>query len=573
MSSPDSELRPKNPEPPRRGWWPPLGPPFYFDLVSATRRGQHSFLRSAAALLLLATLLIGYGNHVRGFNPLHPFADLPLMEHREPQQFAAWFLVACLVVQVAGVFLVAPMVVADVIARERENRTLDFLHVTPLRDWEIVGGKLFSRLAYLFGALLAGLPVVAMTQLFGGVDFAHLGLGYAAIVSCLFVIGALGVACSVSAPTVATATIAAYGAAAGYAAFFLCCLSGTFLHSGGDWDGAGIVAVVNIGLGAMVLSAGIGQLRPRARQFTNNPAAAPKPSRAAPSPPPSVTRRFPLPAVYDNWPLVWRELNQYSSAWRPESLRAAVVAAVVLPILTAAFLFGLLVASDALRALEVLHLISRALVAVLTVLLGCLAGIVALRHAAASVAREREKGTLAALMTLPIDRAEILAAKWLGGFAGWCPVLIALVGVIEFGLITGSLSPLRTIVLIGGIAAPLGCLASLGLCLSVSCRTTMRANLAAVFCLLTLIGAPLLIASAVESSEYLRVGRSGRLPDWIATAALPPIAWIKTIDAWPESLPNSKDDLAAAMTGSLGYAVGGWLLWRGALRRFRRLNP
>ena len=219
MSAPTPD--PRNPVPnsrPRRGWWPSLGPLFYYDLVTATRRGQHSLLRSVAAIGLLLTLLVGYANHVPGFNALHPFAPLPGIH--EPQQFATWFMYACLIVQVVGVFLIAPMVVADAIARDRETRMLEFLFATDLSDWEIVAGKLFSRLAYLAGALLAGLPVVAMTQLFGGVDRDRLTMGYATLLSCLFLVGAMGMASSVSAPNVVAATVGAYGAAAGYGGVF-----------------------------------------------------------------------------------------------------------------------------------------------------------------------------------------------------------------------------------------------------------------------------------------------------------------------------------------------------------------
>src|SRR3954452_14643336 len=85
-----------------RGWWPPLGPLFHYDLVNSTRRGQHAFLRCLTAIVLLITLLLGYSSFVTGFDLAHPFASSPLMAPRDQQNFANWFMVACLAVQMAG---------------------------------------------------------------------------------------------------------------------------------------------------------------------------------------------------------------------------------------------------------------------------------------------------------------------------------------------------------------------------------------------------------------------------------------------------------------------------------------
>jgi len=472
LSSPISD--PRHPKPVARRWWPTLGPLFYYDLVTATRRGQHSLLRAAAASALLLTLLVGYASHVRGFNLLHPFTELPLMDPREPQQFATWFMFACLTVQTICVFLISPMVVADAIARDRETRMLEFLFVTELSDWEIVAGKLFSRLAYLVGALLAGLPVLALTQLFGGVDLMELAMGYACLLSCLFVVGALAMSCSISAPTVVAATAVAYGSAISYGLFFLCCLTGGILSLGTHWSAVMLIVGINLALGFTLLAGCVTQLRPRSQRQVRTAARTvhvrvrPDPKLTPPRPP--MRRLYPLPPVYDGYPLLWKELNQYSSAWQPGSLRNACVGALVLPIVAAIFLGVLLMFSEPSRAptlsatieraLQTLQSIARAVVSVLTVLLGCLMGVIALRHATASVVREREQKTLESLLTLPVERTEILAAKWLGGFAGWSPVLISLWAVIEFGAVTGTISPASTLILLCSIAAPLGFLAS-----------------------------------------------------------------------------------------------------------------
>jgi ABC-type Na+ efflux pump permease subunit len=293
-----------------------------------------------------------------------------------------------------------------------------------------------------------------------------------------------------------------------------------------------------------------------------------------------MRRLYPLPPVYDGYPLLWKELNQYSSAWQPGSLRNACVGALVLPIVAAIFLGVLLMFSEPSRAptlsatieraLQTLQSIARAVVSVLTVLLGCLMGVIALRHATASVVREREQKTLESLLTLPVERTEILAAKWLGGFAGWSPVLISLWAVIEFGAVTGTISLTSTLILLCSIAAPLGFLASLGLWLSVVSRTTLRANVTSILCVLLMVAAPVLIASAVEASRELRGLPRSPLPDWIVTAGLPPLAWVRIImPGFPDSNGQSIAETTAILGGAAAYAFAGRALWGAARRRLR----
>ena len=156
---------------------------------------------------------------------------------------------------------------------------------------------------------------------------------------------------------------------------------------------------------------------------------------------------------------------------------------------------------------------------------------------------------------LPVARDEILAAKWLGGFAGWCPVLIGLWTVIEFGVITGGVSPVRTLILICDIAAPLAFLASLGLWISVTTRTTLRANTTAILCLLLVFGGPILVGNAIEATRPLTHDNE-RVSEWIATAALPPLAWVRLASGWPERHEETYSDFTAIIGGR------GWLRTR-----------
>lgn len=588
-----------------RTYWPPLGPLFHYDLVNSTRRGQHTLLRCLTAALLLVTLLLGYTLHVHSFDPFQPFAAPPAMQPRDQSNFANWFMMACLVVQMIGLFLLTPMIVSDSIAREKENRTLEFLFVTELTDWEIISGKLFSRLWYLVGILLTALPILALTQLFGGVDIAHIGFGYAALLSSLFVLCAISMFCSVTATTVVGASIAAYITVAGYGVLSMCCMTGVLTHWT-NWIAAGLVAFVNFVLGAIIVSASVHELRPRARRIAPRmPAvrAAPRPPvtilRPAPrvavpapreKPPPAPRWRRPLSPVFEDWPLLWKEVYQYGTEWRLKSVQTGIVVAVLVPLAFSVFLFLLLYTFEpslhtVAPVFKLLGHFSRIIGSVLIVILGSLAGLIVLRHAASSVTKEREKDTLINLLTLPIDREEILNAKWLGGFAGWHVVLLTMLGVVTFGLATGGLSLTRAFVLACAIAAPLEFLASLGIWLSVSCRTSFRANLAAVLVLLLVGAGPVIVANFLDFATPTYTSQDDRLDSLVLLAGMPPYAWVRTFyadlpapppSAWdPRAIPPVASDnweMRAILIGALAYSVAAWVIWRGAVWRFRRLS-
>ncbi|HZW34908.1 MAG TPA: ABC transporter permease subunit, partial [Isosphaeraceae bacterium] len=72
---------------------------------------------------------------------------------------------------------------AAAIAKERDRRTLDFLLATRLNNAEIVLGKLAACLLVGFGTLAAGLPVLLLLHVLGGVDLRLILLGLAGFAS------------------------------------------------------------------------------------------------------------------------------------------------------------------------------------------------------------------------------------------------------------------------------------------------------------------------------------------------------------------------------------------------------
>lgn len=96
--------------------------------------------------------------------------------------------------QLALVALLAPIFTAGAITQEKDAQTYDILLATPLSNGQIVLGTLGSRLFFIIALLLSGIPIFAITKIFGGVAIGDVAIscGIAAATAC--VTGALATA-------------------------------------------------------------------------------------------------------------------------------------------------------------------------------------------------------------------------------------------------------------------------------------------------------------------------------------------------------------------------------------------
>jgi hypothetical protein len=72
-------------------------------------------------------------------------------------------------VLMTAVIMVVPGLAALAIVGERERQTFPLLQVTQLKPMQLIGGKLWSSLAFLLLLILAITPVMALPLLYGGV--------------------------------------------------------------------------------------------------------------------------------------------------------------------------------------------------------------------------------------------------------------------------------------------------------------------------------------------------------------------------------------------------------------------
>lgn len=141
-----------------------FGPIFAKELVEMARRARYYLSRVIyGGVLLFVLFVIFQVEYVRmqvfGASSIHFMAEM-----------AEDFFLAILWVQYCAVLFFVPLFLCGAIAGEREQKTLELLFTSGLSNREIVFGKLGSRIAAVVALVLTGLPVIALTMLFGGVN-------------------------------------------------------------------------------------------------------------------------------------------------------------------------------------------------------------------------------------------------------------------------------------------------------------------------------------------------------------------------------------------------------------------
>src|SRR3954471_9290632 len=99
--------------------------------------------------------------------------------------------------QLILVALLAPIFTAGAITQEKDSQTYDILLSTPLTNGQIALGSLLSRLFFVVTLLISGIPIFAITQIFGGVAISSITLSFLIACATAFVTGALAMAIAV----------------------------------------------------------------------------------------------------------------------------------------------------------------------------------------------------------------------------------------------------------------------------------------------------------------------------------------------------------------------------------------
>lgn len=138
-------------------------PVLLFEAIAASRRWLGYALRSTLVLAMLVVMWVAWLSCRQGLEAS------PAAVPRFMAELGEQIYYGISGVQIALILLSAPSMTAGAVCIDRARGWLAHMFVTPLSDTEIVLGKLAVGLASSMSLLVAGLPVLALSLLLGGV--------------------------------------------------------------------------------------------------------------------------------------------------------------------------------------------------------------------------------------------------------------------------------------------------------------------------------------------------------------------------------------------------------------------
>jgi ABC-type transport system involved in multi-copper enzyme maturation permease subunit len=502
----------------RRSWVRLFGPVLLFEMVRTGRRRRIFLVRAAYAFILLGILFVVYWSWFLDRQlTLWELMGGASLRAQDLAQFASSFFYVFMAVQFLTVVWLTPAYTAGAIAVEKERQTLDALLATDLRNREIVLSTYLSRLANLILLILAGLPILAILQLMGGVDPNLVLAGFVAVGLTAISLAALGTVNSLYARKPRDAVTRTYLMFAAYVI-----LSGlswllllpqlnlaTFpstdnwtspieLQDAVEWASIGnlpaligqLIVAINSGKrldllvpsmlekyawfhGLVTIGCGVLTVARFRAKVLEPRETMPKGTRRK-------RRRLGFWRLWTGRPpvtrraILWKEVfvdvkgRRRLFGWLASGVLFAVA---LLPAVHLVHFFGRYWPQGAQDSLTImLSYWVRGASAFLgtAMLLG-----VAVR-AAGCVSGERDRQTLDGLLATPLDNRTILWEKWLGCIFSqrWSAAALLLIWII--GYVTGSLHPLGAVCFAIAWLGYAGFVAGLGLWFSVANRSTLR---------------------------------------------------------------------------------------------------
>jgi ABC-type transport system involved in multi-copper enzyme maturation permease subunit len=137
------------------------GPLFALEMVTSARRTRYFVIRVLYAVVLLLFLWNIFQAFDRPYNSADDIATIA--------RFSWTFFGFFSMLQLLTVVAAGPAMTAGAIATERERRTIEYLFASTLSNAEIILGKLLARLVQVGYLVLAGMPILFIAMLMGGI--------------------------------------------------------------------------------------------------------------------------------------------------------------------------------------------------------------------------------------------------------------------------------------------------------------------------------------------------------------------------------------------------------------------
>jgi ABC-type transport system involved in multi-copper enzyme maturation permease subunit len=525
-----------------------LGPVFRYELTRLGRQRTTFILRCLYLVVLVLVVYVAYQTWSESLRDYSNSRSFRYGERRAPRlsdysRFGTFLFGGFMPIQFFVLAFLTPGLVAGTIAVEKERKTLEFMLATDLRNREIVFGKLVARLVTLLMYAVAGLPVIGIAMMFGGIDPNLLLAGYGATVLTIFSLASLSVFFSVMQRKPRDAIALTYVVAFAYLA--LTFFAGIYLKFAlpnlltgplylfgeevnfpriADWVAGGnpIYAAMHaagparirgssplpdlvvrytlfhIGGGILLLTLAIWKLRSVALFQAYGGTGKKKAKK-------ETTARA-KPAVGVN-PVLWREMfceTPRGMAWLVLQV-LLLVCVFIWPVLIFlgvytdfqidSFVLERVSARfDARHWQDFVEGISawvRVATGLITFLV-CLA--VALRGAGA-VTAEKDKDTWVSLVASPVTTGQVVWGKWWGCVFGQRRLLFFLFLVWAFGLVVGAVHPAVLVPLVLYLAVYLTVFAWAGMLCSANARNTTVATLRALVLAGFMVGGHMIVDS------------------------------------------------------------------------------
>lgn len=599
----------------RRGWLKLFGPVLFYDLIRVARRGRYVLLRTLYAGFLFLLLCQVYATW------MPQLWQAPAMQARMMAQFAESFFATFMAVQFLLVVLLTPAYTAGAIAEEKERKTLEFILATDLRNREIVLGKLAARLANLTLLVLTGLPILSFLQFLGGVDPDLVLAGFAATGMTMLSLASLSIFNSVLVRKTRDAIVftylefAAYLAVSGLSWLALIPDFGLANLPSTDWWTSPITVTdlvygINSGnlVAALIRLFGVTRMDEiavmlrnyaifhglvallfaswavwRLRVIALRQASGGDVKKDAKG---GILVHL-RPAVGDR-PVVWKELHVESSlryTWIHRVVLGVLVLASFVPfVMIMYFWIAYTWQRNASNAWDQLGWSTNVWVRIVGTMVACLTLLGVAVRASGSISGERDRQTLDALLTSPLDTDSILYGKWLGSILsvrwGW----LWMGTIVGLGVITTGVHILALPLLLVAWFCYAAFLAGLGLWYSTVSRTTLRANVYTILTAFSFAFAHWLIwTCCIPLFFFLGSNGPGRDIQYVtmfqAFGLTPPLTlgFLAFHGGEFERVSYRNHDeamimLSFALIGLVLYAVGAGLLWMVTSNRFRELT-
>ena len=430
-------------------------------------------------------------------------------DHRRIIASTETLTLALLEAQLLFVVLMTPAYAAAAIAEEKDRHTLALLLTTELSDDEIVWGKSAARVLFVLSVVLAGVPLLLILRLLGGVPDELLIAGSILTVGTTFLAAAIGINCACHSSDLRTTLVRTYGLVivliCGFPMFVkLSPFAMLFLAS--ESHGSDLMrldspfmrmaippgyALVQCAIGCGFLLHASSRLRTHeATAGTAEPTAYPEPPKGRPTPivfGPSETATRPMPPQDSANPVLWRERHAVRTAPFPILNRTAQWIGAMLGLVAAALFMmgGWQLLNRAIQGLDPdeAHSFSHTsserpesggLLVAAGVLLSVLYLIPLCAGITGSISEERNGRTLDCLLVTLIPGQTILRSKVQAHVEHWMVFGVGSVTAIgcAFGAVAGlKLGFAAMVMVLAGFWFATAC----ALWLSVSCATQLRA--------------------------------------------------------------------------------------------------